>query len=449
MKSALPKVLHRAAGRPLLVHVLASLQGLALEGRIVVAPARWQEMKAACLAGGFDEGLAWAVQDPPLGTADAVRVALLESGASEGTALVVNGGSPLITTETLRRLLEHHGAAGPGASLLTARLPDPTGYGRILRGHGAEVEGIIEERDATDLQRSIDEINAGVYVFDIAKLLDALDKVDDANSQSEYYITDVVGLLRSFGEHVLTVPTDAGEVLGIKSRAHVARAGELLRLRACERWLSEGVTIIDPRTTFIDSTVVIGHDAVIHPFTFLEGDTTVGEGAEVGPQTRIVNSSLASGSSVTFSVVKESSIGEGATVGPFASLRAGTVLERGAHVGTFVETKKTTIGEDSKAGHLTYLGDAEIGRGVNVGAGSITANWDGRGKNKTVIEDDAYIGSDTTMVAPVRIGRRAATGAGAVVRDDVADDALAVGVPARVIKDKGDRMSKGDKDATS
>ena len=446
MRSERPKVLHRTAGRSLLAHVLTALRPLSLDERVVVASSRWEQLRSALEVEGFGGEVSFAVQEPPQGTADAVRVALEALDGRADTVLVTPGDTPLLRTETLAALLELHRSRSPSASLVAARMSDPTGYGRILRGYGAEVEKIVEERDATELERSVDEINAGVYVFDAPKLREIIGEVEAANVQGEYYLTDVIGLLRAAGDRVMALLADENDILGVNSRSQLAKAGEVLRLRACERWMSEGVTIVDPRTTFIDASVTIGRDALIQPFTFLEGDTEVAASAEVGPQARIVDSSVGQAATVSFAVVRSSTIGPEATVGPFASLRPGTVLERGTHIGTFVETKNTRLGAGSKAPHLSYLGDAELGRGVNVGAGSITGNWDGHNKNKTVIDDDAYLGSDTTMVAPVRIGKRAATGAGAVVRGDVPDDALAVGVPARIIEGKGDKMSRGGRE---
>jgi bifunctional UDP-N-acetylglucosamine pyrophosphorylase/glucosamine-1-phosphate N-acetyltransferase len=270
-------------------------------------------------------------------------------------------------------------------------------------------------------------------------------KLDRENRQGEYYLTDVISLCRSQGDVVAAYRADASEVQGVNTRAQLARVSRLLYDRTLDRLLDEGVTIVDPASTFIDASVEIEQDAVIHPFTFLHGSTVVRAGAEVGPQVRVFDSEIGPDAKVSFAVVKGSVIGPEASVGPFASLRPGTRLERGVRVGTFVETKNAVIGEDSKANHLAYLGDAEIGRRVNIGAGTITCNWDGREKHQTVIEDDAYISSDTMLVAPTRIGKRAATGAGAVVKGDVPDDALAVGVPARIIEGGGDKLGRKDK----
>ncbi len=440
LKSNTPKVLHRAAGRSLLAHVLTAFDPLEASRCIVVASADSGRFDDVIKATGLATPATCVVQDPPRGTADAVRIAFDAVDGDKGTVIVLPGDHPLLETRTLRALIDVHNANSASATLLTAHVENPSGYGRVLRAPAGDVVRIVEEHDADEYQRSIHEVNAGVYVFDGDRLAEVLGKVDRENSQNEYYLTDAIEILASQGDTVVAHATDAVEVIGVNSRPQLARVSEVLRRRTCERWLDEGVTIVDVTTTFIDSSVTIARDATIHPFTFLEGETSIGEGAEIGPQVRIVDSEIADHATVSFAVVRGSIVGPDASVGPFASMRPGTRLERGARVGTFVETKETVLGEDSKANHLAYLGDAEIGRGVNVGAGSITCNWDGTEKHKTVIEDDAYIASDTMMVAPVRIGRRAATGAGAVVRDDVPDDALAVGVPARVIEGKGDKM---------
>jgi bifunctional UDP-N-acetylglucosamine pyrophosphorylase/glucosamine-1-phosphate N-acetyltransferase len=445
LKSNLPKVLHPAAGRPLISHVLAALSPLPLSDTVVVASRRWKQVKASLEADGFAQ-LRFAVQEEPRGTADAARIGLAVLETDPDLVLVVPGDTPLIESDTFFRLLEAHRSVGAAATVLTSVVHDPTGYGRVVRD-GDWIERVVEDRDATGAVRRIHEINGGVYVFDAETLSDVLAKVDCENSQSEYYLTDVMGMLWSAGRSVAAVQTNADEISGVNNRSQLAYVSGLIRHRVCERWMAEGVSIVDPRTTYIDSTVVIERDATIHPFTFLEGDTHISEGAEVGPQSRLVDSWVGPGATVTFAVVRESTIGPEAIVGPFASLRPGNKLERKAKIGTFVEAKNSVVGEGSKVNHLSYVGDTEIGRRVNVGAGTVTCNWDGKEKHKTIIDDDAYISSDTMLVAPVRVGRRAATGAGAVVKDDVPDDALAVGVPARIIENKGDRMGRKEQSA--
>ena len=441
LKSDTPKVLHAASGKPLIVHVLSALAEIDRVVTIVVASPRVDEIRAS-VAAHLDDDITYVVQERPAGTADATRLALEAVPEDVGTVVIVPGDTPLITGQTLAALVTAHRDGDAALTLLTAKVFDPTGYGRIVRGTGGEVEAIVEDRDATEQQRSLDEINAGVYVFDIDRLQAALPKVGAENVQTEYYLTDVIGLMVAEGDRVVAVATDAAEAHGVNSRADLARVEASFRQRTCERWMAEGATIVDPATTYIDASVVIERDAVIRPFTFLEGATTIGTGADVGPHARIVDSTVAAGASISYAVVRESTVGKDASVGPFASLRPGTTLGARAHLGTFVEAKASSIGDDTKANHLAYLGDAEIGSGVNVGAGTITCNWDGQEKHQTIIEDDAYIGSDTMLVAPVRIGKRAATGAGSVVREDVPDDALAIGVPARIVEGKGDKMGK-------
>jgi bifunctional UDP-N-acetylglucosamine pyrophosphorylase / glucosamine-1-phosphate N-acetyltransferase len=440
MRSSTPKVLHKAAGRSLLGHVLSAIGPLEPERTIVVTSARLEEIEAALEAEGFSEGLEFVVQDPPRGTADAARIALDALDEVDGDVLIVPGDTPMLNLHSLRALVLEHEARHAAVSLMSARVQDASGYGHVIRDDEGRVLRIVEHRDATEEERQVDEVNASVYVFDLERLRDALGKVDDGNAQGEFYLTDVVGLFHDEGETVAAYRTKESEVRGVNSRSQLAIASASVRRRVCELLMDEGVTIIDPETTYIDAIAVIEPDVIIHPFTFIEGKTVIRSGAEIGPQVRMVDSEVEEGAKVSFSVVVESSLGPQSSVGPFASLRPGTRLERGAKIGTFVEAKKVHLGRDSRANHLAYLGDAEIGEGVNIGAGTITTNWDGRNKHQTIIEDEAYIASDTMLVAPVKVGRRAATGAGAVVRDDVPDGALAVGVPARIIEGKGNRM---------
>jgi bifunctional UDP-N-acetylglucosamine pyrophosphorylase / glucosamine-1-phosphate N-acetyltransferase len=440
MMSSMPKVLHKVAGRTLLGHVMAAVAPLEPARTIVVTSTRLQEIESVLDAEGFAEGLEFVIQDPPRGTADAARIALDALDEVDGQVLVVPGDTPMLNLHSLRALVLEHEARHAAVSLMSARVHDASGYGHVIRDDQGRVLRIVEHRDATEEERQVDEVNASVYVFDLERLRDALGKVDDGNSQGEFYLTDVVELFHNEGATVAAYRTKESEVRGVNSRSQLAVAAASVRRRECERLMDEGVNIIDPATTYIDATALIEPDAVIHPFTFIEGKTVIRSGAEIGPQVRIVDSEIEEGAKVSYSVVVESSLGPQSSVGPFASLRPGTRLEHGAKLGTFVEAKQVHLGRDSRASHLTYLGDAEIGEGVNIGAGTITTNWDGVTKHQTIIEDEAYISSDTMLVAPVKVGKRAATGAGAVVKDDVPDGALAVGVPARIIEGRGNRM---------
>jgi bifunctional UDP-N-acetylglucosamine pyrophosphorylase/glucosamine-1-phosphate N-acetyltransferase len=444
LRSQLPKVVHKVAGRSLVAHVLDVVWVLGSERVGIVVAKDGTAVRTAVADAGFGD-VDFVVQDPPNGTADAVRVAIDELGIAEGHVLVVNGDMPLVRAETLQGLIDRATGDGAAAAVLTSSVEEPGDLGRVVRADDGSLARIVEARDATEEELTIAEINCGAYVFDAVLLSDLISKVDRENAQGEFYLTDIVQLLVSQGHRVEAHEGSPEEASGVNDRVGLSEVGELLRMRICRRWMEEGVTIMDPATTYIDSTVTIEPDATILPFTFLEGSTTVAGGAEVGPQCRIVDSDVGPDAVVSYSVVRGSSLGPESSVGPYASLRPGTKLGRGSKLGTFVETKGTTLGDDSKANHLAYLGDAEIGRGVNIGAGTITCNWDGQDKHKTIIDDDAYIGSDTMLVAPTHIGKRAATGAGSVVRGDVPDDALAVGVPARIIEGKGNKMGRVDK----
>lgn len=437
LRSTRPKVLHETAGRPLLAYAVAAAAETAAD-KIVVVTSRDPEPFRAALIDHEGE-IEFVIQDPPRGTGDALRAAL-PALADRERVLVTLGDSPLIGAGTLQRLIEEQEHTASPAVMLTAHAARDSDAGRVVRGPGGQVERIVEVRDATPTELEITEINAGVYVFDLERVRDVIGTLTTDNAQGEYYLTDVIGSLTDAGEEVRAVTVDIGETKGVNDRVQLADVGAQLRRRIVDRWLEEGVEIVDPASTFIDEDVVLEAGAVVMPFTFLEGATTVAAGAVVGPQARVADSRVESGAEISFSVVRGSEIGPNASVGPFASLRPGTKLGPGARLGTFVEAKQTTIGEGSKANHLSYLGDATIGRGVNVGAGTITCNWDGRDKHRTVIEDEVYVGSDTMLVAPVHLAERAATGAGSVVRGDVPAGALAVGVPARVIEGKGDRM---------
>ena len=439
LRSSLPKVLHLAAGRPLLAHAIDAVNGLDVERIVLVVSKRRDEIEATLKKHGHSTGLQYVIQDPPRGTGDAVKVALDAVGDADHV-LVTLGDAPLMRTETLENLVQAHIEAGAGASVLSVMAPGETDGGRIIRDDNGEFVKIVEAKDASAQELLVREINAGFCVFETSLLKEMLERLKPANAQGEYYLTDVFEMAQAEGATVLATVGDWTEGQGVNDRAHLAEASQVLRYRISEKWMRTGVTIIDPATTFIDAEVTLEADSTILPFTFLAGSTTVAEGATVGPNSRIVDSAIGPGADVSYSVVKESVVGPKASVGPYASLRPGTRLEEGAKLGTFVESKKTVLGKGSKANHLAYLGDAEIGERVNVGAGTITCNWDGTNKHKTVIKDDAYISSDTMLVAPVTIGEGAATGAGSVVRDDVPDGALAVGVPARIIEGKGNRI---------
>ncbi len=422
MKSAIPKVLHQLCDRPMLAYVLDAVTGLGMDRTLVVLGFGAEEIRAA-LGTGYESVL----QEEQLGTGHAVMMAVPALREGEDEILVLPGDSPLITADTLGRLIATHREGSAAATMLTAMLDDPTGYGRVVRGAGNDVERVVEESDADDADRATHEVNTSMYVFAREPLLAALERLDRSNTQSEYYLTDVIQILAGEGHRVLATPArDKSETMGINSRAQLAEAAALMRQRINRGWMEEGVTLEDPAMTYIGGMVRIGRDTIIRPLTFITGATEIGEGCTIGPSCRIQDCKIADGARIQESVLVESEIGVKAMVGPYASVRPGTVLGPGAKLGTFVEAKNTKVGKGSKVPHLSYMGDADIGEDANVGAGSITCNYDGEKKHRTVIGDEAFIGSDTMLVAPVEIGKGAVTGAGSAITKDVPDGALGV-----------------------
>ncbi|MEA2025018.1 MAG: bifunctional UDP-N-acetylglucosamine diphosphorylase/glucosamine-1-phosphate N-acetyltransferase GlmU [Actinomycetota bacterium] len=420
MKSELPKVLHRAAGRSLLGWVLAAVDPLEADEIVAVIG-----HGADAVVEALPSGVASVVQEPQLGTGDAVRVGLSGCGDTVDTVLVVPGDMPLLEAGTLATVVETHRDQHAAATVLAVEMDDPTGYGRIER-RGDQVIGIVEDRDADDRQRRINEVNTSVYAFDAELLADALGRLGRDNSQGEYYLTDVIGILNTDGHRVVGVVTDVVEGTGVNSHAQLAGVGEALRRRINDRLMAEGVAMLDPSRVYIDAEVAVDPGAVIYPDVYLEGDTTVGAGAVVGPSVHAGNTSIAPGATVRFSVLDGAVIGPEATVGPFSYLRPGTDLKEGAKAGAFVEIKNSQVGVRSKVPHLSYIGDTTIGEASNIGAATVTVNYDGFEKHRTTIGDRVRIGSDTMLVAPVTIGDDAYTGAGSVITHDVTPGALAI-----------------------
>ena len=427
MKSSTPKVLHRLGGRPLLGHVLRSAESLGAElVRVVVRHDRDRIVEALA---DYPGALPVDQDDIP-GTGRAAQVGLEALPADfDGDVLILSGDVPLIEVATFRSMLDEHRARGADATLLGAELPDPRGYGRVLRGADGMVERIVEEKDATAEEAAVTEINPGVYVFRARPLRDALARVGTENAQGEMYLTDVVGILRRDGGTIagVTAP-DAAAALGVNDRVQLAEAARILNQRVVRRWQLNGATIQDPATTWIDDTATLAPDVTVLPNTHILGATTVATGATLGPDTSLLDTEVGENATVRRSDVTLAVIGANASVGPWAYLRAGAELADGAKAGTFVEIKNSQVGAGSKVPHLSYVGDAEIGEGVNLGAGAITANYDDIAKHRTVVEDHVHTGSHTVMIAPVTLGAGAKTGAGAVVRKDVPPGALAMSV---------------------
>lgn len=426
MKSAIPKTLHRIGGRSLLGHVLAAGGRLAADRTVVVVGHGRDEVTAHVKE--IAPAAEAVVQTEQRGTGHALRVALEAidpAGGMSGTVVVLNADVPLLRPDTLAGMVATHQNGDRACTLLTARVDDPTGLGRIVRDPDGEVTAVIEESDADDLQRTIHEINAGIYTFDIAAIRDALSRISTTNAQGEEYLTDAVAMLVREGRGVGTYTGSAVETLGCNDRAELARLGTLLRDRVLRHWMSAGVTIVDPASTWVDVTVELDIDVVLRPGVQLHGTTSVASGAEIGPDCTLTDTSVASGARVIRTHSDGATIGESVQVGPFAYLRPGTILRRKSKVGTFVELKGSELGEGSKVPHLSYVGDATIGTQTNIGAATVFVNYDGVAKHRSVIGDHCRTGSDNMFVAPVNVGDGAYTGAGAVVRHDVPAGALA------------------------
>lgn len=427
MKSATPKVLHDICGRSLVGHVLAAARELDPQ-ELVVVVGHAREQVAAHLA-EVDAAARTAVQEKQKGTGHAVRMALEElGGAVDGTVIVVCGDTPLLAGETLQRLAGTHAADGNAVTVLTAEVPDATGYGRIVRDEASgAVTAIVEHKDATEAQRAIREINSGVFAFDGRLLADALGRVRTNNSQGEEYLTDVLGILREAGHRVgASVSADHHEIAGINNRVQLAEARRILNDRLLERAMLAGVTVVDPASTWVDVTVTFEQDAIVHPGTQLLGATHIAEGAEVGPNARLTDTRVGAGARVDNSVSDRAEIGAQASVGPYAYLRPGTRLGLKAKAGTYVEMKNARIGEGTKVPHLSYVGDATIGEYTNIGAASVFVNYDGQDKHHTTVGSHCRTGSDNMFVAPVTIGDGAYTAAGSVITKDVPPGSLAV-----------------------
>jgi bifunctional UDP-N-acetylglucosamine pyrophosphorylase/glucosamine-1-phosphate N-acetyltransferase len=433
MKSAEPKVLHRAAGFSLIDHVLRAADSLQPSTIVVVVGHMADRVKAAL---GKRLGLGFALQEPQRGTGHALLQVEPHLAGGSGTVVLLSGDVPLLRPATLQALVKAHTARGAAATVLTARVDRPQGYGRIVRERG-QIAAIVEDKDATPAEREIDEINSGIYAFALEPLFTALKSIGARNAQGEYYLPDLVRIYREQGLAVGTVSLDdPREIMGVNSRRELADVTAILQSTRNEELMAAGVTIIDPATAWIGPDVIVGADTVIHPNVYIEGRTRIGSGCEIHAGVRIVDSTLDDGVVINnYCVILESRIDSGARVGPFAHIRPQSHIGEDAQVGNFVELKKTVLGRRSKANHLSYLGDATIGEQVNVGAGTITCNYDGTDKHPTVIEDGAFIGSDTQLVAPVRVGKGAYVAAGSSIVEDVPAGALGIARSKQVNKE--------------
>src|SRR5919199_3222385 len=439
MKSNRAKVLHTLCGVPMVNYVIEAIRPLSPE-RLLVVVGHQASLVESVLPGDAESVL----QREQLGTGDAVRVALGSLGErDEGVLLVVNGDGPLISDGTLGELVERHRSAQVGATVLVAELGDPGGLGRVVEDAG--VVRIVEEKDATDAERGIHLVNLGLYAFELSEIRDAISQVTDANEQGELYLTDVLEIIGRRSRAVTYRLKNPEEANLVNDRSQLARAEEILRRRILDAHMRDGVTVRDPASTHIEASVKIGRDTVILPGTFLRGETRIGSDCVIGPSADLSDTVVGDGALVEHSVGRGATIGADASVGPYAYLRPGTVLGEVSKVGAYCEIKNAQVGKGSKVPHLSYIGDAEIGEGVNLGAGTITANYDGKNKFRTTIEDGVFTGINTNLIAPVTVGKDAYLGAGSVVNKDVPPGKLAVGMPARVIRDAPGRVSEGEK----
>lgn len=439
MKSKLYKVLHPVCGKPMVQHVVDQISMLDLSKLVTIVGHGAEKVQSQ-----IGNGSEYALQAEQLGTAHAVMQAASHLEHEKGITLVVCGDTPLITSDTMKSLLNQHEKKGAKATVLTAIAEDPTGYGRVIRDASGYVEKIVEHKDASDEERKINEINTGTYCFDNEALFHALKHVTNENVQGEYYLPDVIEILKNKGEVVSAYQTASfNETLGVNDRLALSQAEKLMRQRINKTHMLNGVTIIDPDNTYISADATIGQDTVLYPGTDISGNVEIASNCEIGPNTEIKNCKIAEGTAIRHSVAHDSEIGMNVTIGPFAHIRPASQVGDDVKIGNFVEVKKATFGNGSKASHLSYIGDAEVGSNVNIGCGSITVNYDGQNKFLTKIEDDAFIGCNSNLVAPVTIGKGAYVAAGSTITKDVPGNALSIARAHQVNKENyASRLTK-------
>jgi bifunctional UDP-N-acetylglucosamine pyrophosphorylase / glucosamine-1-phosphate N-acetyltransferase len=431
MKSKLYKVLHPVCGKPMVQHVVDQISSLQMKQMVAVVGHGAEKVQEQ-----LGDHIQYVLQEEQLGTAHAVMQAEEVLANEEGVTLVVCGDTPLIKSETMEKLIAEHESLGAKATILTAKPEDPTGYGRIIRNSEGTVERNVEHKDATEEERKVTEINTGTYCFDNKALFDALKKVNNDNVQGEYYLPDVIEILKDAGEVVAAYQTpDFNETLGVNDRVALSKAESFMKKRINERHMRNGVTLIDPEQTYISDDAEIGSDTVIYPGTVILGNTKIGEENIIGPQSEIKDSVVGNGNTIRQSVIHDSEVGNETAIGPFAHIRPKSVLENNVKIGNFVEVKKSVMSTGSKASHLSYIGDAEIGKDVNLGCGSITVNYDGKNKFLTKVEDGAFIGCNSNLVAPVTVGKNAYVAAGSTITNDVPAESLSIARSRQTVKE--------------
>ncbi|MDM5335958.1 bifunctional UDP-N-acetylglucosamine diphosphorylase/glucosamine-1-phosphate N-acetyltransferase GlmU [Fictibacillus enclensis] len=422
MKSSLYKVLHPVCGKPMVQHVVDQISQLDMKKIVTVVGHGAEKVKDQ-----LGDASAYVLQEEQLGTAHAVMQAEETLSSEEGITLVVCGDTPLITAQTMQKLIDEHQAAGAKVSILTAKAEDPAGYGRVLRNASGTVERIVEHKDATDEEKLVQEINTGTYCFDNKSLFEALSSVNNDNSQGEYYLPDVIEIIQKQGETVAAYQTPSfDETLGVNDRVALSQAEKTMKKRINENHMRNGVTLVDPDQTYISADAVIGRDTVIYPGTMITGTSRIGDNNIIGPNSEIKDSTIGNGNTIKQSVVHDSEVGNEVNIGPFAHVRPASSIEDQVKIGNFVEVKKSVMAQGSKASHLTYVGDAEIGRDVNLGCGTIMVNYDGVNKHLTKVEDGAFIGCNSNLIAPVTVGKNAYVAAGSTITEDVPAEALSI-----------------------
>ncbi|MCM0649037.1 bifunctional UDP-N-acetylglucosamine diphosphorylase/glucosamine-1-phosphate N-acetyltransferase GlmU [Clostridium swellfunianum] len=422
MKSETPKVLHKVCGKEMVNHVIDIMRKAGIEDVNVIVGKGSEKVKA----GTADRNVSYSLQEKQLGTGHAVMSAKDFLSGKTGVVAIFTGDAPLIKEETVNKFLAFHEEGEFKATILTSVIDNPAHYGRVIRSAQGEVLKIVEAKDCSEVEYKVQEINAGMYCFDIESLLRSLEKLTNNNAQGEYYLTDVIGILKNEGFKVGAMVTDFEETIGVNSRVELAETESILRNRINKKHMENGVTIIDPNSTYIGSDVEIGRDTIVYPNNMLEGKTIVGENCILYPNSRIADSIIENEVEIQSSVVIDSRVGEGTTVGPFAYIRPESVIGKNARIGDFVEIKKSTIGDNTKVSHLTYIGDAEVGKNCNFGCGTVVVNYDGKKKHKTIIGDNAFIGCNTNLVSPVEVKPNAYTAAGSTITNEVPEGALAV-----------------------
>lgn len=421
IKSNLPKVLHKVCGKEMVNHVIDTMRNAKIDDINVIIGKGAELVKNSTIS----RNVSYSLQEEQLGTGHAVKCAIDFLKDKKGVVGIFAGDAPLIKSETIEELFNTHEKSGNMATLLTSIVSDPTGYGRVVRSKD-EVIKIVEHKDCNEEELKINEMNAAIYCFDIESLLLALEKLSNNNSQGEYYLTDVIGILKEEGKRVGALSIDYEETIGVNSRVQLAEAEEILRNRINKKHMENGVTLIDPKSIYIGADVEIGRDTIIYPGNVIEGNSKIGEEVTLYPNSRISNSIISNNVEIQSSVIIDSEIGEKTTVGPFAYIRPQSIIGKNARIGDFVEIKKSTIGNNTKVSHLTYIGDAEVGEGCNFGCGTVVVNYDGKNKHKTTIGNNSFIGCNTNLVSPVNVGDNSYIAAGSTITNDVNDSELAI-----------------------